>query len=73
MTDDDRGAATVLALALVHLLLLVALVGAVVGSVTVVKARAAAVADVAALACDLGLIDARINLVGLADAGLPFL
>jgi len=30
-------------------------------------------ADVAALACDLGLIDARINLVGLADAGLPFL
>ena len=50
MTVDDRGAATVLALALVHLLLLVALVGALVGSVAVVKARAAAVADVAALA-----------------------
>jgi hypothetical protein len=29
-------------------------------------------AEVAALACNLGLIDARINLVGLADAGLPY-
>jgi hypothetical protein len=30
-------------------------------------------AEVTALACDLGLIDARINLVGLADTGLPYL
>ena len=50
MSGDDRGAATILALALVHLLLLVGLVGAIVGSVVVVKARTAAVADLAALA-----------------------
>jgi hypothetical protein len=30
-------------------------------------------AEVATLACNLGLIDARINLVGLADTGLPYL
>jgi Ca2+-binding RTX toxin-like protein len=30
-------------------------------------------AEVATLACNLGLIDARIHLVGLADAGLPYL
>jgi len=30
-------------------------------------------AEVATLACNLGLIDARINLVGLADSGLPYL
>lgn len=50
MTADDRGAATVLALALVHLLLLLGLVGAVVGSSAVTRARVAAVADLAALA-----------------------
>ena len=30
-------------------------------------------AEVATLACNLGLIDTRINLVGLADSGLPYL
>ena len=44
------GAATVLALALVHLLLLLGMVGAVIGSTAVAHARAAAVADLAALA-----------------------
>ena len=50
MTADDRGAATVLALALVHLLLLLGMVGAVVGSSAITRARVAAVADLAALA-----------------------
>lgn len=50
MTADDRGAATVLALALVHLLLLLGLVGAVIGSIAVTRAGAATVADLAALA-----------------------
>jgi secretion/DNA translocation related TadE-like protein len=47
---NDRGAATVLALALVQLLLLVAVVGAVVGTLALARARAAAVADLAAVA-----------------------
>jgi len=50
VTPDDRGAATVLALALVHLLLLLGVVGAVIGAMAVTRARAAAVADLAALA-----------------------
>lgn len=50
MTGTDRGAATVLALALVHLLLLLGMVGAVIGSIALTRARAATIADLAALA-----------------------
>ena len=50
MTADDRGAATVLALALVHVLLMLGMVGAVIGAMAVTRARVAAVADLAALA-----------------------
>ena len=50
MTSGDRGAATLLALALVQVLLLVAVVAAVVGTLALTRARVAAVADLAAVA-----------------------
>lgn len=50
MTRRDRGAATVWALALVNLVLLVGLVAATVGALAVTRQRVATVADVAALA-----------------------
>ena len=68
MTADDRGAATVLALALVHLLLLLGLVGAIVGSVAVARARVAGVADLAALAAAQSYDDPCSDARSVAEA-----
>lgn len=68
MTTDDRGAATVFAVALVHLLLLLGVVGAVVGSLAVTRARAATVADLAALAAAQSWGDPCADARRVADA-----
>ena len=68
MTSDDRGAATLLALALVNLLLLLGMVGAVVGSLAITRARAATVADVAALAAAQSWGDPCADARAVADA-----
>lgn len=65
---DDRGAATVLALALVHVLLLVGMVGAVIGSIAVTRGRAAAVADLAALAAAQSWGDPCLDARSVAEA-----
>lgn len=54
---SEGGAATVWALALVHLILVAALVSAAVGSLALTRQRAATVADIAALAGAQALTD----------------